>query len=98
MEVVMKIKVGLNGFGRIGRAVLRMTESSNDYNFEVVAINARANSETLAHLFQYDSSYGIFRGDVEVVNEDAISINGREIKITRGANPKDIPWKDLGVD
>lgn len=94
----MKIKVGLNGFGRIGRAVLRIAESSNDYDFEVVAINARANAETLAHLFQYDSSYGIFQGDVEVKSEDCISVNGRDIAITRENHPSEIPWKDLGVD
>ena len=60
----MKIRVGLNGFGRIGRSVLRITEASDNYEYEVVAINARANAETLAHLFEYDSSYGIFDGQV----------------------------------
>ncbi|WAW15822.1 type I glyceraldehyde-3-phosphate dehydrogenase [Peptostreptococcus equinus] len=93
----MKIKVGLNGFGRIGRSVLRISEN-NDVNYEVVAINARANAETLAHLFQYDSSFGIFDGDVEVKDNDTIIVNGREIKITRMATPEEIPWKDLGVD
>ena len=94
----MKIKVGLNGFGRIGRAVLRIIEESNNYDFEVVAINARANSETLAHLFQYDSSYGIFKGEVEVKDENSIVVNGKEIKITRAGSPAEIPWKELGVD
>ena len=94
----MKIRVGLNGFGRIGRSVLRITESSDKYEYEVVAINARANAETLAHLFEYDSSYGIFDGQVEVKNNDCISVNGRDIAITRSAKPSEIPWKDLGVD
>ncbi len=94
----MKIKVGLNGFGRIGRSVLRITEASDNYEYEVVAINARANAETLAHLFEYDSSYGIFDGQVEVKNNDCISVNGRDIVITREAKPSEIPWKDLGVD
>ncbi len=94
----MKIKVGLNGFGRIGRSVLRITEASDNYEYEVVAINARANAETLAHLFEYDSSYGIFDGQVEVKNNDCISVNGRDIVITRAAKPSEIPWKDLGVD
>ena len=94
----MKIKVGLNGFGRIGRSVLRITEASDNYEYEVVAINARANAETLAHLFEYDSSYGIFDGQVEVKNNDCISVNGRDIVITSGAKPSEIPWKDLGVD
>lgn len=94
----MKVKVGLNGFGRIGRAVLRISENNPEYNFEVVAINARANSETLAHLFQYDSNYGIFDGDVKVKDENAILVNNREIKITRASHPTQIPWKELGVD
>ena len=94
----MKIRVGLNGFGRIGRSVLRITESSDKYEYEIVAINARANAETLAHLFEYDSSYGIFDGQVEVKNNDCISVNGRDIAITRAAKPSEIPWKDLGVD
>lgn len=94
----MKIRVGLNGFGRIGRSVLRITESSDKYEYEVVAINARANAETLVHLFEYDSSYGIFDGQVEVKNNDCISVNGRDIAITRAAKPSEIPWKDLGVD
>ena len=94
----MKIKVGLNGFGRIGRSVLRITEASDNYEYEVVAINARANAETLAHLFEYDSSYGIFDGQVEVKNNDCISVNGRDIVITWAAKPSEIPWKDLGVD
>lgn len=95
---MMKIRVGLNGFGRIGRSVLRITEASDKYEYEVVAINARANAETLAHLFEYDSSYGIFDGQVEVKNNDCISVNGRDIAITRAAKPSEIPWKDLGVD
>ena len=94
----MKIRVGLNGFGRIGRSVLRITEASDNYEYEVVAINARANAETLAHLFEYDSSYGIFDGQVEVKNNDCISVNGRDIVLTRAAKPSEIPWKDLGVD
>lgn len=94
----MKIRVGLNGFGRIGRSVLRITEASDKYEYEVVAINARANAETLAHLFEYDSSYGVFDGQVEVKNNDCISVNGRDIAITRAAKPSEIPWKDLGVD
>ena len=95
---MMKIRVVLNGFGRIGRSVLRITEACDKYEYEVVAINARANAETLAHLFEYDSSYGIFDGQVEVKNNDCISVNGRDIAITRAAKPSEIPWKDLGVD
>ena len=94
----MKIKVGLNGFGRIGRSVLRLVEADANAKYEIVAINARANAETLAHLFQYDSSFGTFKGEVEVKDNDTIVVNGKEIKITRAASPKEIPWKELGVD
>lgn len=94
----MKIKVGLNGFGRIGRSMLRIAEGDSNCAYEIVAINARADAETLAHLFMYDSSYGIFDGEVEVVNNDLIKINGKDVVITRGGHPRDIPWKDLGVD
>ena len=94
----MKIKVGLNGFGRIGRAMLRMSEMSNEYNFEVVAINARADVDTLVHLFKYDSSYGTFPGEVEGIDDNTLSINGREIAITRCDKPCEIPWEKLGVE
>lgn len=94
----MKIKVGLNGFGRIGRSVLRIVNENKNCNFEIVAINARANAETLAHLFQYDSTYGIFKGDVEVINENLIKVNGSNITITRENDPENIPWAELGVD
>lgn len=94
----MSIKVGLNGFGRIGRSVLRIIEQKELKDIEVVSINARANAETLAHLFKYDSCFGIFNGEVEVVDNDNIKVNGRNIKITRNASPKEIPWSELGVD
>lgn len=94
----MKIKVGLNGFGRIGRAVLRIAGERLDENIEIVAINARGTAETLAHLFTYDSCYGTFKGEVEAKDDETLLINSREIKILRNNDPKDIPWKDLGVD
>lgn len=94
----MKIKVGLNGFGRIGRAVLRIAQENLDNNIEIVAINARAEAETLAHLFTYDSCYGTFKGNVEVKDEDTIVINSNEIKILRFNDPEELPWEELGVD
>lgn len=93
----MKIKVGINGFGRIGRTVLRIaTETLND-DVEIVAINARADEETLAHLFKYDSCFGKFNGDVKV-NQNSLVINNKEITILHENEPKDLPWKELGVD
>lgn len=94
----MKIKVGINGFGRIGRNVLRIVEEMPKDSFEIVAINARAEADTLVHLFKYDSCYGIFKGDVEVKDEETILINNNEIKILRYGDPSQIPWKELGVE
>ncbi len=91
------MKVGINGFGRIGRTFLRIACDKMDKNFDIVAINARADVETLAHLFIYDSCFGTFKGDVKTT-EDSIIINGNEIKITRCNTPKEIPWTELGVD
>lgn len=91
------MKVGINGFGRIGRTFLRIACDKMDKNFNIVAINARADVETLAHLFIYDSCFGTFKGDVKTT-ENSIIINGNEIKITRCNTPKEIPWKKLGVD
>ena len=94
----MKIKVGINGFGRIGRNVLRIVAEMPRDSFEIIAINARAEANTLAHLFKYDSCYGIFKGDIKVKNEEKIVINGNEVKILRHSDPSKIPWKELGVD
>lgn len=91
------INVGINGFGRIGRTFLRIACESPNRDFKVVAINARADVETLAHLFVYDSCFGTFRGQVETT-EDSIIINGNEIKITRCDSPSTIPWNELEVD
>lgn len=94
----MSIKVGLNGFGRIGRAVLRLAQTEFGDDIEIVALNARANTETLVHLFKYDSCYGKFNGEVSVVGENVMNVNGKEIKIFRCNDPEDIPWGELGVD
>lgn len=91
------INVGINGFGRIGRTFLRIACEKNNKNFNIVAINARADVETLAHLFKYDSCFGVFNGDVRTT-KDSMIINGKEIKITRCNMPKDIPWAELGVN
>ncbi|ENK0839533.1 type I glyceraldehyde-3-phosphate dehydrogenase [Clostridium botulinum] len=94
----MGIKVGLNGFGRIGRAVLRIAQDKFPEDVEIVALNARATTETLVHLFKYDSCYGRFNGEVEIVSNDKMKVNGKEIKIFRENDPQNLPWKELGVD
>lgn len=90
----MAVKIGLNGFGRIGRYVTRLL--ANDEELEIVAINARADNNTLAHLLKYDSVHGKFDGDVEA-NDEGIVVNGRQIKVTR-QGPGEWLWKDFGVD
>lgn len=93
----MKIRVGINGFGRIGRMVLRIASENKFNNFEIVAINARSDAESLAHLFTYDSSYGRFNGNVEVEDENII-INGKKIVVLKENDPERLPWSELDVD
>ena len=93
----MCIKIAINGFGRIGRVALRIAQNNLYEGAEIVAINARADVETLAHLFTYDSCYGTFKGEVETRGTSLI-INGKEIKVFNIKEPKDLPWKELGVD
>lgn len=89
----MAIKVGMNGFGRIGRYMARLLSGSND--MELVAVNARADNEQLAHLFQYDSVHGTFS---EVTpNDNGFEVNGKQVQVTRKA-PGEWIWGELGVD
>ena len=92
----MAIRVGINGFGRIGRNFLRAAkERATD--LEVVAVNDLADAATLAHLLRYDSIHGGFPGTVEV-GDERIVVDGRELTITSERDPADLPWKDFGVD
>lgn len=93
----MSMKVAINGFGRIGRLFLRIAQERLHEDVEIVAINARADNETLAHLFKYDSCYGRFQGTVKAT-EDSIIINDSEIKIFRESEPENLPWGELNVD
>lgn len=94
----MTMKVGLSGFGRIGRDVLRIYfEENHTKDFDIVALNASGDLNTLAHLFKYDSLYGKFNGTVEVV-DDGFVINGKKIKVIAHRDPAEIPWKELGVE
>ncbi len=92
-----KVKVGINGFGRIGRQVLRTIMERAGNELEVVAVNDLFDSATNAHLFKYDSNYGIFDGSVEVLGEDIV-INGKKIDVFKEKDPGKLSWKDLGVD
>lgn len=88
-----KIRVGINGFGRIGRVLFR----EGFEKLEIVGINSLDSIEGSAHLLKYDSSHGIFEGDVSVSGQ-ALKVNGKEVKYSSSKNPAEIPWKDWGVD
>ncbi len=91
----MSIRVGINGFGRIGRRVLRAV--ADDKDFQVVAINVLTDAKVLAHLLKYDSVHGRFSGQVEA-RDKAIVVNGREIAVLALKDPGELPWKELEAD
>ncbi len=90
-------KVGINGFGRIGRQVLKAALENYSSDFQIVAVNDLMDASTNAHLFKYDSNYGRFDGKVTVVDGD-LEINGQRIKVFAERDPLALPWGDLGVD
>jgi glyceraldehyde 3-phosphate dehydrogenase len=90
------MKIGINGFGRIGRLILRSAMARN-IDLDVVAINDRGNAQINAHLFQFDSTYGPFHGSVKA-KDDQIIINGQPIQIVSQLNPLAIPWREFGVE
>jgi len=91
----MALKFAINGFGRIGRLVLRTITGNKD--FDLVAVNDLTDAKTLAHLFKYDSVHGVFDGEVHA-DGDAIVVNGDRFKISSEKDPARLPWKELGVD
>ena len=93
----MTTKVGINGFGRIGRQVLKAIGEYHADTLEVVAINDLYPAETNAHLFQYDSNYGVYAGTVEVKDGNLV-IDGKVIQVFAERDPGNLPWKDLGVE
>lgn len=92
------MKVGINGFGRIGRLVARAILEKNSKNIELVAINDLVDAKTNAHLLKYDSVHGQFPGDVKATGEDEISVNGKKIKVLKKKDPSELPWKEFGVE
>lgn len=91
----MAIRVGINGFGRIGRNIFR--GALNDPKIEIVAVNDLMDTESLAHLLKYDSIHGKLDADVQV-EENAIVVNGKRTTISAERNPADLPWGEVGVD
>jgi glyceraldehyde 3-phosphate dehydrogenase len=93
----MATKVGINGFGRIGRLALKAIIQRCGGKAEVAAVNDLTDAKTNAHLFKYDSNYGTYPGKVEA-KDDGIVVDGREIKVLAERDPAKIPWRDYGVD
>lgn len=91
----MTVKIGINGFGRIGRLVFRGV--LNDPNIEVVAVNDLTDAATLAHLLKYDTNHGTLDADVSV-DGDTIVVDGKRIKVMAERDPKNLPWGELGVE
>jgi len=89
------MKLAINGFGRIGRSVFKVAFERK--NVEIVAINDITDAKTLAHLLKYDSNYGVYQHEVSA-RDDAIVVDGKEIKVLAVREPKNLPWKEMGVD
>jgi len=95
----MTVRVGINGFGRIGRLFFRASLNNKEFNekLEIVAVNDLADAKTLAHLLKYDTTFGILPYDVKVEGDKIIAA-GRELKVLSNPDPSKLPWGDLGVD
>jgi glyceraldehyde 3-phosphate dehydrogenase len=93
----MAIRVGINGFGRIGRNTLRAAKKLGVKQFDFVAVNDLTDTRTLAHLLKYDSVHGRFQGDVKA-EKDALVVDGDSMRVLSEKDPSRLPWKDLGVD
>jgi glyceraldehyde 3-phosphate dehydrogenase len=93
----MAIRVGINGFGRIGRQVLRAAKEQGVADLDFIAVNDLTDTKTLAHLFKYDSVHRTYDGDVSK-SANGISVDGDEIRVFAEKDPAALPWKDLGVD
>ena len=93
----MATRIGINGFGRIGRQTLRAALERHPGELEIVAVNDLTDTKTNAHLFKYDTTYGTFAGDV-AAEENAITVNGKSIAVLAFRDPAEIPWGKYGVD
>ncbi|TDI87012.1 MAG: type I glyceraldehyde-3-phosphate dehydrogenase [Caldithrix sp.] len=93
----MAVKVGINGFGRIGRNIFRAAKKHGAGEIEFVAVNDLTSANTLAHLLKYDSNFGIYEGEVRA-GDNQIIVDGKSIRVLAIRNPAELPWKDLGID
>ena len=94
----MTVKIGINGFGRIGRLVARAILEKNSKNLELVAVNDLTDAKSNALLLKYDSVHGRFPGGNVKAGTDSIVVNGKEIKVLASKDPAALPWKSLGVE
>src|ERR1700676_2331981 len=92
----MTLKVGINGFGRIGRNIYRAAHTLKP-NFEIVAVNDIGDAKTFAHLLKHDTALGTF-GPTVSATDDAINVDGHQVKFLSHRDPAELPWRDLGVD
>src|SRR4051794_34958490 len=92
----MAVRVGINGFGRIGRNVFRAAHESGA-DVEIVAVNDITDAGTLGHLLKYDSVFGPFKGEVSV-GDGVLTVDGRDVKVLAERDPANLPWSDLGAD
>ena len=93
----MKVKVAINGFGRIGRNFLRCWDGRDDSAFEVVCVNDSGGVKQASHLLKYDSVLGPFDGDVKISGDTEMTVNGKKIEVVSSRDPTQLPWKDMGV-
>ncbi|MDE2859249.1 MAG: glyceraldehyde 3-phosphate dehydrogenase N-terminal domain-containing protein, partial [Chloroflexota bacterium] len=93
----MAVRVGINGFGRIGRQVLKAMLERYPNDIDIAAFNDLGDLNTMAHLFRYDSNYGVYKGTVEAA-DDALIVDGNRITALSERDPAQLPWGDLGVD
>src|SRR3954467_859498 len=93
----MATRIGINGFGRIGRQVLRAAKEQSVADLDFVAVNDLTDTKTLAHLFKYDSVHRTYPGDVQAGGQ-GIMVDGDEILVSAEKDPPNLKWKDLGVD
>eukprot|EP00897_Mesotaenium_endlicherianum_P009113 jgi/Mesen1/822/ME000111S10970 len=93
-----KIKVAINGFGRIGRNFIRCWHTRKDSPLEIIAINDTGGVKQASHLLKYDSMLGIFDADIKIASENSISVDGHEIQVVSDRNPLKLPWGEMGID
>ncbi|KAF5740970.1 glyceraldehyde-3-phosphate dehydrogenase B chloroplastic [Tripterygium wilfordii] len=97
-ETVAKLKVAINGFGRIGRNFLRCWHGRENSPLDVIVVNDSGGVKNASHLLKYDSMLGTFKADVKIVDNETISVDGKPVKVVSNRDPLKLPWADLGID